>query len=38
MKRLEEGGDEEEVLTCIGALSRLERVGKGMVNDVEVAG
>lgn len=35
LKRLEEGGDEEEVLTCIGALSRLERVKRGMGVEVE---
>lgn len=38
LRRLEDGGNEEEALTCIGALSRLERVGKGMVIDVEVVG
>ncbi|TID17418.1 Myosin-1 [Venturia nashicola] len=35
LRRLEEDGDEEEVLTCIGALSRLERVRKGMGIEVE---
>lgn len=39
LKKLEERGDEEEVLSCIGALSRLERAVKsadnGMVVDKE---
>ncbi|QDS68323.1 hypothetical protein FKW77_010689 [Venturia effusa] len=34
LRRLEVGGDGEEVLICIGALSRLERVGRGM--EIEV--
>lgn len=36
LKKLEEDGDEEEILGCIGALSRLERIRKSAENEMAV--